>query len=269
MGEETHKKIKHPLCPKCGKPMRIVAPINMAICDECGEKYYVERQGDEYIVLGSYYEVKAQKLKEEQKNEQTNKQEEKQEEEIETDWIGEGAKQAEEPTEEMKEEMEEEKQEEIQKTESDMVNAVLPTVFAVDTKYEEFKEYVEKYVNRRYWVQVAKEELKKMVSELYDAGALGNNFNPSRVARVLTEMKENAVLPFYGVEWLDRAVTKELLTRIWLKLQGYKEIMRLEKLKYYIAIYHPEDIEKFLNGELPEITVKKYIYEMESLESGQ
>ena len=269
MGEETHKKIKHPLCPKCGKPMRIVAPINMAICDDCGEKYYIERQGDEYIVLGSYYEVKAQKLKEEETpNDQGEKSEveetPKEEAKDETDWIGEEEKQ-----EESEESTEEESESEAEAEPPAVVSAVLPTAFAVDTKYEEFKEYVDKYVNRRYWVQVAKEELKKLVSELYDAGALGDNFNPSRVARALNEMKENVILPFYGVGWLDKAVTKELLTRIWLKLQGYKEIIRLEKLKYYIAIYHPEDIEKFLNGELPEITVKKYIYEMESLESGQ
>ena len=265
MAEETHK-IKHPVCPECGKPMRMIVPINMAVCDECGKKYYIEQQGDEYVVVGDYYKIKAQKIKEE-----------KEEEHI--DWVEEPEppakepEKAEEPKEKEVQEKNQENEEKPDKSEiksseekSDVVSTFLPAAVAVDTKYDEFQSYVDKYVTKRYWMQVAKEELKKLVSELYDAGALGNNFNPSRVARILMEAKENMLLPFYGVEWLDRAVTKELVTRIWLKLQGYKEIMRLEKLKYYIAIYHPEDIEKFLNGNLPEITAKKYLYEMEALE---
>ena len=245
---EEHKKIKHPVCPKCGKPMRIIAPINMAVCDECGEKYYIERQGDEYVVLGKYYEVKAKKVKEEEKKE-------------ETDWLsakGEEPKEKEESKEGEKNKVEENKEEEIPPPP--------PIIPAEDTRTSQFREYVDRYVNRKYWIQVAKDELKSIVSELYDAGALGNNFNPAKVARLLTNMNNNTILPFYGVGWLDKAVTKELLTRIWLKLQGYKEVMKVEKLKYYIAIFHPDEMEEFLNGKMSEIKVKKYIYEMEAIE---
>lgn len=253
MAEGEHKKIKHPLCPKCGKPMRVIVPINMAVCDECGEKYYIEKQGDEFVVLGKYYETKASKVNE-------TKQED-------TDWIN--GHQKEKPKKEQKEKTQEPAKEEPQKgqeniSEEQIIPPVMPTG---DSRVAEYRDYVEKYVVRRFWLQVAKDELKRLVSEMYDAGALGNGFNPSRVARILTDIDSNTIIPFYGVEWLDVAVTKELLTRIWLKLQGYKEVMKIEKLKYYIAIFHPDDMEEFLSGKLSEIKVKKYIYEMEAIDA--
>lgn len=275
------RKINHPLCPKCQKPMRVIVPINMAVCDECGEKYYIERVSDtDFTVVGKYYEVKAQKLNEQKEDEVDwiNKDiaEEKEPEEkldlppvvgkpeIKEEQV---EQEEQEPKEEQEEPITEEESEKNEKEEKneDVLSQVLPPMIS-DTRYLEYKKYVDKYVNRRYWVQVAKEELKNLVAELYDAGALGSSFNPGRVAKILMNMSENMVLPFYGVEWLDKAVTKELLTRIWLKLQGYREIIKLEKLKYYIAVFHKEDLQAFLDGTLPEIKVKKYIQEMEALE---
>ncbi len=257
---EEHKKIKHPNCPKCGKPMRIIVPINMAVCDECGEKYYIERVGDEYVVIGSYYDVKAQKMKEENAEEQKTENQEQEE------AIEEKEEKEEERGEEEVEQTEEEKTEE--KPEDKALKEVLPPLPVTDNRYSEFKKLVQEYVVKRFWVSVAKDELKNMVSELYDAGALSPNFNPGRVAKILANSDgENiGILPFYGIEWLDKAVTQELLTRIWLKLQGYREIMKLEKLKYYIALFHPEDTEAYINGRLDEIKVKKYLYEMETIE---
>ena len=75
------RKVKHPKCPVCGKEMRIVAPINMAICDNCNKKYYIEKDEEtgEYKVLGDYYAIRAEKMKEEMKEETA---EEKPKEEI-------------------------------------------------------------------------------------------------------------------------------------------------------------------------------------------
>lgn len=247
--EEKSKKIEHPNCPQCGKPMRVIVPINMAICDACGEKYYIEKKDDHFEVLGGYYEVKAEKSKDD-----TSKTDE-------LDWINTKNEDTHEPSHSEPEETKD-------AIEEKAIDISLPPVMKIeDNRISEFKQYVNKYVNKKFWVQVAKDELKQMVSELYDAGALGNNFNPSKVARQLVNVDNAIALPFYGVQWLDSAITKELITRVWLKLQGYKEIIKLEKLKYYIAIFHPEDMEDFLKRKLSDIKVKKYLYEMEAIDA--
>jgi len=267
------RKVKHPKCPVCGKEMRIVAPINMAICDNCNKKYYIEKDEEtgEYKVLGDYYAIRAEKMKEEMKEETA---EEKPKEEIskeETNWIEEKSKEEETKEEEEKTE-EKEKGKEALKTpqiEKEEEGTELPLLLGEveDPKVKQYKEYVQKYVYRRYWINVARDELKKMVAELYDAGALGSRFSPYKVAQKIKNFtNKDDVLPFYGVEWLDRAITKELVTRIWLKLQDFKAMMDADRLKYYVAIFHPEDLQELTEGKMSDLKIRKYMEEMDALE---
>ena len=300
-------------CPECGSTKLRVIPIaNMAICIDCGHKWWIDKVGDEYVIVGDWKEVHDARKTEKEETEikeievEPKEKEPKQEiEEVEAkpEEIQEETKeqpQEEQETEEQpqeveekpqeKEETEEQSQEEQpqeeeietkpeerpieseEKKEIEEYN-LPPMSFlsTTDTRYAEFKELVERYVIHKYWTQVAKDILKEMVSELFDAGALGDRFNPTKVSRELLNLRdrEDGIVHFYGINWLDRAVTKEVVTRIWLRMEELKTIMRLEKLKYYIGVFHSDDLDNFLQGNLSEYKVKKYLYEMEAMESGE